>query len=123
MGDLDEAMAAAYYGCRLEPPGTPGYDLITRDGLRVQVRALTCTPENFRKVIGTLREPYDVLFAIRLHPDYSPLEALEALEAPKVVVDDYFGGRRVNWTKKFAADSRVRKISAEDLRAALAPVG
>jgi hypothetical protein len=67
--DLGEAIAAAYYGVTLAPPATPGYDLETTDGRRVQVKTLRCTATNVRNSIGVLREPYDVLFAIRLNED------------------------------------------------------
>lgn len=112
VGDLGEALAAAFYGVPLPRPSNPGYDLTNLDGLNVQVRTLRCTPENFRTSIGVMREPYDVLFAIRLDEDYGPLEAIEA---PRDAVEHFFGRGRVTWTKRFASDPRVRHIPASTL--------
>jgi hypothetical protein len=112
VGDLGEALAAAFYGVPLPPPSNPGFDVTRHDGLRVQVRALRCTPENFRTSIGVMREPHDVLFAIRLDEDYAPLEAIEA---PREAVERFFGRGRVTWTKGFASDLRVRHIPATEL--------
>lgn len=107
VGELGEALAAAFYGVQLALPSTAGYDLVTRDGVRVQVKTLRCTPENMRASIGPLREPYDVMLAIRLDEDYSPLEAIEV---PREVVEEYFGHGRVTWQKRLANDPRVRRI-------------
>jgi hypothetical protein len=112
VGELGEALAARFYGVQLEPPSTPGFDLITRDGKRVQVRTLRSTPENKRTTIGTLKGSYDLLFAIRFDEEYRPTEAIEV---PREVIEELFGERRVTWTKALEADSRVRRISKADL--------
>lgn len=112
VGDLGEALAAGFYGVPLPPRSNPGFDLTRRDGVRVQIRTLRCTPENFRTSIGVMREPYDVLFAIRLDEDYAPLEAIEA---PREAVEHFFGRGRVTWTKRFASDPRVRHVPATEL--------
>lgn len=112
VGDLGEGLAAAFYGVPLPPPSNPGFDLTNKDGLNVQVRTLRCTPENYRTSIGPMREPYDLLFAIRLDEDYAPLEAIEA---PRAVVEDFYGRGRVTWTKRFANDPRVRWIPGSAL--------
>lgn len=70
--DLGEALAARLYGVELEPPSTPGFDLVDGDGARVQVRTLRCTPENWRTKVGRMKEPYDKLLAIRLDEHYEP---------------------------------------------------
>lgn len=112
VGDLGEGLAAAFYGVPLPRKSNPGFDLIDKDGLRVQVRILRCKPENFRTSIGQMREPYDILFAIRFDESYAPLEAIEA---PRAAVEDFFGLGRVTWTKRFASDPRVRCIAASEL--------
>jgi hypothetical protein len=105
VGDLGEYVAARFYGGELSGPGEPGYDVLAPDGRRVQVRTLRVTPHNRRTVMGVMREPYDVLFALRIDEHYAPLEAFEA---PREVVDELFPGRRVTWTRRLASDSRVR---------------
>src|SRR4051812_7992905 len=77
VGDLGEALAAAYYGADLAPQFTEGYDLIDRHGRRVQVKTLRGTPTRPRTIIGEIRQPCDVVLAIRLDFDYSPAEAIE----------------------------------------------
>jgi hypothetical protein len=112
VGDLGEALASSFYGVGLEPPSTPGYDLITPENLRVQVRTLRCSKHNFRTRIGRLREPYDVLLAIRLDEEYAPTEALEI---PREVIEDQFEDRTVTWTRRLASDPRVRRIAGPEL--------
>ncbi len=77
VGDIGEQIVARFYGLELAPAFTPGYDLIDRHGRRVQVSALRATPERPRTIIGEMKEPCDVVLAIRLDFDYSPTEALE----------------------------------------------
>jgi len=77
VGEIGERIASAHYGVELAPPSTPGYDLLDRDGRRVQVRTLRSTPENHRTTLGTPNEPYDVLFAVRLDEAFMPVAAIE----------------------------------------------
>lgn len=108
VGDLGEQMAAAYYGVELAPQFTPGYDLIDRQGRRVQVKTLRGTPTRPRTIIGTVNRPCDVLLALRLDFDYTPSEALEI---PVEVAEAYVGKNgRVSWTHRLAHDPRVRRI-------------
>src|SRR5215217_866121 len=58
VADLGERLAAEYYGVPLAPPSTPGYDLITRDGRKIQVRTLWSTPLNRLTSMGVMKEPY-----------------------------------------------------------------
>lgn len=113
VGDLGEQIAGAYYGVALAPQFTPGYDLMDRDGRRVQVKTLRATPERPRTIIGALTYPSDVLLAIRLDFDYSPSEALEM---PVEIAEIYVGKNgKVDWTRKLAADPRVTNIPASAL--------
>lgn len=115
VGDLGEMLAAAYYGVELERAFTPGYDLTDREGRRVQVKTLRSTPERPRTIIGEVRDPCDVLLAIRLTFDYMPIEAIE-MEA--AVAKEYVGKNgKVSWTKKLVDDPRVRYLTAEELTA------
>ena len=113
VGAYGEELAKRYYRVRkLEPPSNAGFDLVRRDGQRVQVKTLRSTPTNPRSTIGVLQPDYDVLLAIRLDADYKPVEAIEA---SKEVVERHFGRGRVTWTKTFAADDAVQEITAEQL--------
>lgn len=111
VADLGEAYAAAYYGVDLAPKGTPGYDLRVRRR-RVQVKTLWCI-ERIRRIIGPLKEPYDILFAIRLDENCMPLEAIEV---PRRVINDHLPrGGRLSWTLAMENDPRARRISADEL--------
>lgn len=113
VGDLGEQIAAAYYGVELAPVFTPGYDLIDREGRRVQVKTLRATPDRPRHIMGSITYPCDVVLAIRLDFDYS---LSEALEMPVAVAEEYVGKNgKVSWTNKLADDNRVRRISACEL--------
>ncbi|MEA2190246.1 MAG: hypothetical protein QOI73_367 [Solirubrobacteraceae bacterium] len=113
VGDLGEQIAARYYGVELAPTFTPGYDLVDNDGRRIQVKTLRGPPTRPRTLIGEVRGPCDVVLVIRLHFDYSPIEAIEM---PLDVAQAYIGRNgKVSWTRALVADDRVRYISGEAL--------
>ncbi len=115
VGDLGERIAAEYYGVELAPTFTPGYDLIDREGRRVQVKTLRATPTAPRTIIGEVTYPCDVLLAIRLDFDYAPTEALEM---PCEVAEEFVGKNgKVSWTNALVDDDRVRHITASELLA------
>jgi hypothetical protein len=113
VGDLGEQLAAKFYGVELAPAFTRGYDLIDRQGRRVQVKTLRGTPTGPRSIIGAITGPCDIVLAIRLDVDYSPTEAIEI---PVDVAEEYTGKNgKVSWTHKLAADDRVRHITGAEL--------
>lgn len=113
VGDLGEQLAALHYGVELAPPFTAGYDLVDREGRRIQVKTLRATPEAPRTIIGEVKEPCDVVLAIRLDFDYSPTEAIEI---PVEVAREYVGKNgKVSWTRRLVDDCRVRRVSGSDL--------
>jgi hypothetical protein len=111
VADLGEALAADYYGVELDLKGRlgQGYDLINRDGKRVEVKALRDSPFDRRTRIGPMKKPYDLLLAIRLGQDYVPIEAIEV--PPKVVEQFYPRGKTVSWTKKLWRSSAATSPS------------
>jgi len=114
VGDLGEALAARFYGVTLASnANTPGYDLQTTDGRRVQVRTLRSEPHYERTVMGAMKEPYDTLLAIKLSVDYEPLRAIEV---PRAVLEHHYPhGARTSWTKRLENDPDVRRIPKEEL--------
>jgi hypothetical protein len=110
VADLGESMAAAYYGVELEPPGTPGYDLIDKRGRKIQVRTLQSTAR-VRRDLGRMKDPCDALLAIRLDEDYESAEAIEV--ARKFLPGP---GERFRWTSKLEGNAD-RRISGVELRA------
>lgn len=114
VADLGEAIASRFYGAPLvDNANERGYDLITPDGRRVQVRALRSTPTRERSVMGAMKEPYDVLFAVKLTVDYEPLRAIEV---PRAVLEAHYPhGTGTHWTKSLEADAAVRRIGRHEL--------
>jgi hypothetical protein len=113
VAELGEGLAANYYGVDLAPPSTPGYDLQTDDGRKVQVRTLRDTPTTHRTSMGVMKEPYDVLLAIRLDQDYSPTRAIEV---PRPLLEEHYRhGTRTSWTTRLEQANGVRRISAQEL--------
>ena len=103
--DIGRAIAAVFYEVAL--PKSGGSELETNEGLRVSVRSLHCTGNGRRTAIGTLPDGCDLLLALRLDADYAPLEAIEV---PRHVVEEYQRRGRLSWTRRLAADPRVRLI-------------
>jgi hypothetical protein len=114
VADLGEAIASRFYGVPLvDNANEPGYDLIARDGRRIQVRSLRSTPSRERSVMGAMKEPYDALFAVKFTVDYEPLRAIEV---PRSVLERYYPHAvRTHWTKRLEADADVRRIPRDEL--------
>ncbi len=114
VSDLGEAFAARSYGVELAPSGNnPGYDLEDTDNRLVQVKTLRSEPNRERTLMGAMKDPYDVLLAIKLSFDYEPLRAIEV---PRTVLERHYPhGKRTSWTKRLEFDPGVRRISRDEL--------
>ena len=114
VSDLGEAVAARYYGVELAPSANnPGYDLEATDSRRIQVKTLRSEPNRERTLMGVMKDPYDVLLAIKLSFDYEPLRAIEV---PRAVLERHYPhGERTSWTKRLESDPDVRRISRDEL--------
>jgi hypothetical protein len=114
VADLGEEIAARFYGVSLASNANePGYDLVTKDGRLVQVRALRSEPHRERTLMGVMKDPYDTLFAVKLSVDYEPLRAIEV---PRAVLEEHYPhGQRTSWTTRLEFDPGVRRIAREQL--------
>ena len=114
VSDLGEALAARYYGVELtHSANNPGYDLEATDNRRVQVKTLRSEPHRERTLMGAMKDPYDMLFAIKLSFDYEPLRAMEV---PRAVLERHYPhGKRTSWTKRLEFDPGVRRVSRDEL--------
>jgi hypothetical protein len=114
VSDLGEALAARYYDVELVPSANnPGFDLEAPDNRLVQVKTLRSEPERERTLMGIMKDPYDVLLAIKLSFDFAPLRAIEV---PRAVLERHYPhGERTSWTKRLETDSGVRRISRDEL--------
>lgn len=114
VADLGEELAGRYYDVPLAANANePGYDLVTRDGRRVQVRALRSTPTRERTVMGRMKERYDALLAIKFTVDYEPLRAIEVA---RVVLERHCPhGSVTHWTRRLESDPDVVRIPQAEL--------
>src|SRR5205823_441630 len=99
-------------GVSLADTRTVGYDLVTHDNQRVQVKTLKDGSRGRRYEVGRVRGPCDLLFMLRLARDYTPLAAIVI---PFGVVEEVFGAGPVRWSLRFAADPRITTIEGEQL--------
>jgi hypothetical protein len=98
VGEYGELIAAALYDAPLPASSQPGYDLDVPGLGLVQVKTLRSTPANRRTSMGPMKDPYDVLLAIRLDPDYRPQAAWQI---PRATVErTYPHGTRTSLTAK-----------------------
>ncbi len=80
LGDYCELLVAAHFGVKPVGGSNPGYDLITNDGVRVQVKSRRLTSRSPRvghfSVMHKLDEHgFDDLIAVVLNEDFSVKEA------------------------------------------------
>jgi hypothetical protein len=116
VGEYGELLAAAVYNVPLPAWSKPGYDLECRALVSFRSRHLRSTPGNRRMSMGPMKDPYDVLLAIRLDADYEP-EA--AWQIPREIVElIYPHGTRTSLTAKLVAGPSVVFIAKEQLVAA-----
>jgi hypothetical protein len=117
VGEYGELIACALYpGSRLASPSQAGYDLVVEGLGLVQVKTLRSTPANHRTSMGIMRDPYDMLFALRLDVAFKPVSAWEIPRAAVEAV--YPHGTRTSLTQRLVADATVREIEPDRLRAA-----
>lgn len=95
------------------PQFTPGHDLVDRRYRRIDVKTLHATPDRPRTIIGQPKRPCDLVFALRLHYDYTPAEALEI---PIELAEAYVGANgKLSWTQKLASEPAVVHLDAAQL--------
>ena len=113
VGEYGELLAAALYDTPLPVSLQPGYDLEVPGLGLVQVQTLRSTPGNDRTSMGPMKDPYDVLLAIRLSADY---RAKAAWEIPRTTVElTYPHGTRTSLTGKLLAGPNIVPIPEERL--------
>jgi hypothetical protein len=108
VGEYGELLAAAIYDVPLPPSSPPGYDLEVPGMGLVQVKTLRSTATNRRTSMGVMKDPYDVLLAIRLDANYQ-VEC--AWQVPRTTVElIYAHGSRTSLTAKLLAGPDVVRI-------------
>jgi hypothetical protein len=118
IADMAERVVADYYGVGLEPPNRRAYDLVTKEGLKVQVKALRRTQRSRTSLSALRSTDFDLLAVVVFQPDMR-LDA--TILVPVGVVREYMGwsstwkAHRLSLTRRLLADQRIIRLTAEEL--------
>lgn len=97
IADMAERIIADYYGVEPQHPNNKSFDVLARDGTKIEVKALRRTKPSRRGL--------------------SPLRTLDFDHVAIVVfaADMRLGSNRLSLTQKLLRDERVRRVPAEEL--------
>lgn len=118
IADMAETVIADYFGVTPEPPNQKAYDVKTKDGKRIQVKALRRTRSTRRNLSAIRSLEFDQLAVVIFERD---MTLIEALTIPVAAVRDHMGwstswnANRLSITRKLLADPRVQRIPATEL--------
>lgn len=118
IADMAETVIADYFGVEPEPPNQKAYDVKTKDGKRIQVKALRRT-KSTRTGLSALRSlDFDDVAVVIFELD---MRLVEAVLVPVEAVRDHMGwsktwkANRLSVTKKLLSDPRIQRIPAKAL--------
>lgn len=121
IGDMAERVVADYYGVEPAPPNERAFDVRTKEGTRIQVKALRRTKPG-RSGLSPLRDlDFEFVAIVIFELD---MELVEVVLVPVEVVKEYMGWsktwkcHRLSATKRLLADARVEHIDRKKLLAA-----
>ena len=118
IGDIAEALVALHYGGERGSLSQASWDVKTRSGELLQVKALRRTGSKTRRNLSPVRsDSYDALIAVIFTED---LRVEQAIRIPQPVVNelfawrDHIAGRVITVTKKLLDHPDVTKIDLSD---------
>lgn len=118
IADIAERLVADYYDGHVAPSNERDYDVLTKAGDRLQVKALRRTQKG-RSTLSALRgHGFTALVAVVFGEDFT---VQEAFFIPLEVVEEYqrwsttWKAHRLSLTKRLCADSRVTRVDAAEL--------
>lgn len=118
IADMAETVVADYFGVEPEPLNRKSYDVKTKNGKRIQVKALRRT-KSTRRALSALRTlRFDYMAVVIFELD---MELVELVIVPLATVKAHMGwsktwqAHRLSVTKKLLEDPRVRRIPASEL--------
>lgn len=118
IADMAERVVADYYGVKPEPPNTKSYDVVTPEGVSVQVKALRHTRSSRRNLSALRTLDFDILAAVVFESD---MKLVEAVLIPVEAVREHMGwsntwkAHRISLTQRLLADTRVERVAVETL--------
>lgn len=118
VSEYTEWLVSNRRGMVLAPASTKGYDAITSDGRKVQIKSRKNNAKNKSMILGIIRNyelnQFDDLIAVIYHPDFS---IRYALQIPHELVKIYGrfnqhqNGYTLSMTAKLLSDRRVVDIT------------
>jgi hypothetical protein len=118
VADMAERVIADYHGVDPEPPNSKSYDVVTRDGATIQVKALRRTKSSRRNLSPLRTLDFDFVAAVIFATD---MQLVEAVFVPVAAVRDHmtwsntWKAHRLALTKRLLDDPRVRRVPAAEL--------
>jgi hypothetical protein len=118
IADMAERIVADYFGVDPEPPNRKSYDVKTRDGKRIQVKALRRTKSTRRGLSALRTLTFDCVAIVIFEFN---MEISELVLIPLAVVKAHMGwsktwqAHRLSVSKKLLSDPGVRRIPASEL--------
>lgn len=119
IADIAERLVASYYGVDPEPPNSKTYDVVTRTGATIQVKALRRTSSSRRNLSPLRSLDFDfvaaVIFALDMRVD-------AVLLVPVSVVREHmrwsktWGANCLSITDRLQKDDRVCRLSLKGTR-------
>ena len=114
VGDIAEAIVAAHFGGERGGFSQAGWDVLTPDGERIQVKSMRTTMTTKRRNVSPIRDSdYDSVVIVIFDEDF---RVLEGLKIPRAVVEElfavrpYLNGRVILVSKALRDDPRVERV-------------
>lgn len=118
VGDIAEAIVAKHYEGERGSFTQAGWDVLTPDGERIQVKAIRSMPTTRRRNVSPIRDSaYDAVVILVLDENF---QVVEGLKLERETVEelfphrDYVNGRVITVTAALRADPRVEKLDLHD---------
>jgi hypothetical protein len=114
VGDIAEAIVAEHFDGKRGSFSQAGWDVITPEGERLQVKSMRRTPTSKRRNLSPIRDSaYDAVVVVILDENF---QVTEGLKADREVVEElfchrpYVNGRIITVTKALRSDTRVETL-------------
>ena len=118
IGDIAEAIVAAHYNGERGSFSQAGWDVLLRDGTKLQVKALRLAGARGRRNLSPIRDTdYDAVIVVIFDENF---RVTEALRIERETVEQLFphrahiNGRIITVTKKLRAADGVRIVKLSD---------
>jgi hypothetical protein len=121
LGDYTEWLVAEKLGLSLEGNSSSGYDAISSDGTRYQIKGRRITPENPSVMLSAIRgldaDPFDAVIAVMFDEEFA---VMYAAKVPReVIAESASYSKHVNAHRFFFRTSVLSDPRVEDITALL----